>query len=875
MKKLIFILILAFSILHFQLSIAVATVLSDAAAKLSAGQWAQVSGMTNLNLTANPGYDPLASAPGPGYDGTQPAWDAATGKLYIEATEHGRASQCPESWPNSPNWCWKKLWTYDDATNTWAIDGPFPNISGNPVAGVHTWGMIAWDAVNKVLYVKKFDYGPTYSMELFRYCAANSAASYCASQLGQWNRMTGYNPPSNSSFGQLGWHPTLNGGTLLVYDGAGNPSTGCGALFGYSEGSGWRIIDAGTGCKFPAGSLTSLPAARSTAKGVVIFGPTGSSNLQWWKIDGAGTISTLDTAPCAFYASDYGFGQAIEDPTGTGDIIFIGCTNAGQMWRLNPTGSPGSQWSLIDGDLSTAGKICNVQRNPGAPNVNCGFDFFPTPISTYGVIGFWKFRAAGSSSFAEYWIYKPSTFVADTTPPTGVAVTAPSGGATISGTSVTLSATASDNVGVAGVQFKVDGGNVSVEDTAAPFSITWDSTTVSNGAHTITATARDAAGNTTTSSGVSVTVSNVAGGGADFATRCKGAFFCNGFDSAADLGGDGWGNARGHAPSDGTQFCGANNCPTIDTATKISGAGAMKFTIPPGGTGTDAGGYWANPSTDFSVRFGAGQTWYIQFRQRVTASYAGAAANNNKIHWVSSRPDLPGCTVSTSSQGNCFATCTENEIVNQNQYPNPSNAFPRWYTACPGPNNFEFITPVTPGQYNLENGRTAPGCLYDNVSAGNIFPPNGNCFPFSFDQWVTWSYKITLGSIGTGAKGGQCYDANIPSIPTNKQNCYYGGQFQVRAGLDGQPLTTVVNWTGPMVAVDGRLTPDGTQFVDPTELKYGKVFFAPYTGVGSVLPNGATMWVDELIMSTSPIADPGAGGGTVAAPTTIRLSGGY
>jgi hypothetical protein len=61
---------------------------------------------------------------------------------------------------------------------------------------------------------------------------------------------------------------------------------------------------------------------------------------------------------------------------------------------------------------------------------------------------------------------------------------------------------------------------------------------------------------------------------------------------------------------------------------------------------------------------------------------------------------------------------------------------------------------------------------------------------------------------------------------------------------------------------------------DPTELKYGKVFFAPYTAAATI-PSGATMWFDELIMSTQPIADPGAGGGTVAAPTTIRLSGGY
>jgi len=41
------------------------------------------------------------------------------------------------------------------------------------------------------------------------------------------------------------------------------------------------------------------------------------------------------------------------------------------------------------------------------------------------------------------------------------------------------------------------------------YSITWDTTAVSNGTHTLTAVARDAAGNTQTSTGVTVTVNNV------------------------------------------------------------------------------------------------------------------------------------------------------------------------------------------------------------------------------------------------------------------------------------------------------------------------------------------------------------------------------
>ncbi len=92
----------------------------------------------------------------------------------------------------------------------------------------------------------------------------------------------------------------------------------------------------------------------------------------------------------------------------------------------------------------------------------------------------------------------------DSTPPT-VSVTAPANGSTVSGT-VNVSASASDNVGVAGVQFLLDGLNLGAEDTTAPYSISWNTAAYAAGPHTITARARDAAGNTATSLGIGITI---------------------------------------------------------------------------------------------------------------------------------------------------------------------------------------------------------------------------------------------------------------------------------------------------------------------------------------------------------------------------------
>jgi hypothetical protein len=94
----------------------------------------------------------------------------------------------------------------------------------------------------------------------------------------------------------------------------------------------------------------------------------------------------------------------------------------------------------------------------------------------------------------------------ETTPPT-VSITSPAPGATVSGT-ITVTASASDNVGVVGVQFKVDGANLGTEIIAAPYSVIADTATVPNGSYILTAVARDAAGNLTTSVPVTVAVSN-------------------------------------------------------------------------------------------------------------------------------------------------------------------------------------------------------------------------------------------------------------------------------------------------------------------------------------------------------------------------------
>ena len=63
-----------------------------------------------------------------------------------------------------------------------------------------------------------------------------------------------------------------------------------------------------------------------------------------------------------------------------------------------------------------------------------------------------------------------------------VTVTSPASGSTVSGTvPVTASVTSVGALTVAGVQFKLDGNNLGAEDTTAPYSVSWNTTTAGPG----------------------------------------------------------------------------------------------------------------------------------------------------------------------------------------------------------------------------------------------------------------------------------------------------------------------------------------------------------------------------------------------------------
>ena len=109
------------------------------------------------------------------------------------------------------------------------------------------------------------------------------------------------------------------------------------------------------------------------------------------------------------------------------------------------------------------------------------------------------------------WKANHPTTLNDVGPPI-VSLYAPSGPTALAGM-VNLMATAVDDRGVVGVQFRLDGQNlgseVTTESPASKFTLPWNSDAWPHGTHTLTAIARDATGNTATSAGITVTLGSV------------------------------------------------------------------------------------------------------------------------------------------------------------------------------------------------------------------------------------------------------------------------------------------------------------------------------------------------------------------------------
>ena len=218
--------------------------------------------------------------------------------------------------------------------------------------------------------------------------------------------------------------------------------------------------------------------------------------------DAAGNVSTQSGAVTGTTATG-GSGGDTTPPTTPTNLAQTGATAS----------TISLVWTASTDNVGVAGYQIFAANNQVGTSTGTGTSYTITglqwPGTTYS-IQIDAYDAAGNISGLSNFIIgttASSTGGGDTTPPT-TSITSPSNGATVSGT-VSVAATASDNVGVSKVEFYIDG-VLSGTDTASPYTFSFDSTALANGSHTLTTKAYDAAGNSAVSAGVTITVSNVA-----------------------------------------------------------------------------------------------------------------------------------------------------------------------------------------------------------------------------------------------------------------------------------------------------------------------------------------------------------------------------
>ncbi len=299
----------------------------------------------------------------------------------------------------------------------------------------------------------------------------------------------------------------------------------------------------------------------------------GTLRLAILEYSGVATANSLDVTASAQGTSTAPTTSTVTS-TASGDLVL------GLLSTANArTFTPGSGYVIQD-------------RVPAAPNtkfvVEDRIQTTAGPVSANGTLNtsdIWgaalaAFRPAGGSG-------------GDTTLPS-VALSAPANNSIVAGTAVTVSANASDNVGVGGVQFLVDGAPFGAEDTTSPYSIAWDTTTATSASHALSARARDLAGNTATAAALSVIVDNqaptgsvVINGGAAATNSTSATLTLSAVDNAQPV-------TQMRLSNTGTSFSAAEAYATTKAWTLTTGAGTKTVYV----QFKDTIGNWSGSSTD-------------------------------------------------------------------------------------------------------------------------------------------------------------------------------------------------------------------------------------------------------------------------------------
>lgn len=229
-----------------------------------------------------------------------------------------------------------------------------------------------------------------------------------------------------------------------------------------------------------------------------------------------------------------------------------------------------------------------------------------------------------------------------------------------------------------------------------------------------------------------------------------------------------------------------------DTTIKASGTGSLKLSATVAGANT--AGQWVQA---IGTTFGQNTTFYVQYRYRLTSEMLRGSGGGRKLsifHYA-------------------FNSCADLEITTQNTY---YRGFPQMYTDCGAQSAERSSGSTLYVQQGSDPFPTGEGwnCPYNNQTSAR-------CSVFRPDTWMTFYYRIDIGTWG---------QAN--------------SRIQAWVAYEGEGLKQFINMPNYRINNAAPVFP-GIDHITLT----------PYDTGANSAPNG-TVWYDELIVSTQPIAAP-------------------
>jgi hypothetical protein len=312
-------------------------------------------------------------------------------------------------------------------------------------------------------------------------------------------------------------------------------------------------------------------------------------------------------------------------------------------------------------------------------------------------------------------------------------------------------------------------------------------------------------------------------GDADFQARCSSpaVIRCYGFDDLVDLTtghprsltepNDST-DSRMYDPFSGPGLCAGAQCWALDTQVRASGASSLRFEIPSNSPSDTSGSFRLDFRDDFSVQIGAGEEFYVQYRERFSPEMLRAfqTTDGQPSGWKQSIVGL-GDRVGQPIAYSCTA---EEMVFTQNtKYIGPT-----FYHGCGFWEGMEFWDGT---QVRMQH-QGPPFCYYPN-------DPQRGCFRYSAEEWMTFKHHVRIGGWGV----------------------HPGNRVRVWAAREGQPSVTIFD---SLLSHPGGFPIHRT---DPTA-RYGKVWLLPYHTRKDPAETHpvAYVWYDELIVSRGDIPDP-------------------